>query len=401
MLRLIQGFDVDEPHRTAFEGVRRVGPWEEIRTGRRVWELPSGTSGLSLQEAGKHVWNALLVAVAEVLQSAPRVAILLSGGLDSAVLAAAASVVQARLGVAPPLQVTLSFQGLQCDESEIAGRVAHSVGLPWLGVPCVGEGLEPHLEKYVAEHDSPLIDVEETVVRKAMRMAIAEGCTTIMTGNGGDEQFVGFGADVDSFRRGDLRSAWRFVRMLGETRRDRSVRSVLSAARRCLQHWISPHPYGIRAGAAAKFKSYARAALDHFLHNGMLLWRLDMLARTGRLCGIAVSHPYLNPGVLEATALASPEVLIEGGITKPVLRAAVQGHLPAELMTKLVKVSHLDFLLDTFRRESGGWAKRVLRVPDREIRDLFRRVAAGQAHVLSFWLAMTVRQFRCQWKEWK
>lgn len=141
--------------------------------------------------AAKLVRNALERSVDRHLVSDVPVAVFLSGGLDSSVVAALA----AQRASAAIDGFTVTFAERRFDESAVARLVARRHGIRHHEIPLGGTDLLTALPSAFAAMDQPTLDgINTYVVSEAVR---AHGTKVVLSGLGGDELFGGY----PSFRR--------------------------------------------------------------------------------------------------------------------------------------------------------------------------------------------------------
>lgn len=185
-----------------FDGVSKLPPAHcgrvDLKTGalvvRRYWSL--STKRPSIKSSG-----AELVAIAgELIKDSVSlrlvadvpVGILLSGGLDSSLVAAAA----AQVSVSPIETFTISLPGSSLDEAEHAKKVASYFGtrhhvLP-LDKPSLG-----HLDQMAPFIDEPIAD--SSILPAWLVFGLARKQVTVaLGGDGGDELFGGYSQYVTS-----------------------------------------------------------------------------------------------------------------------------------------------------------------------------------------------------------
>ena len=147
------------------------------------------------------VRDALERAVDRHLVSDVPVAVFLSGGIDSSVVAALTA---QRAGSAID-GFTVAFREQQFDESAIAKRVARRYGIRHHTIPLGDTELLAALPSAFAAMDQPTLDgINTYVVSQAVR---AHGTKVVLSGLGGDELFAGY----PSFRR--ARALARYARI--------------------------------------------------------------------------------------------------------------------------------------------------------------------------------------------
>jgi asparagine synthase (glutamine-hydrolysing) len=204
--------------RCLFQGVKKLPPAHcgrlDLRTGefsiRRYWALPenkpdSHASAIDLAtEAGDLIRESVRL---RLLADVP-VGVLLSGGLDSSLVAAAA----AQVSSTPVETFTISLPGSSLDEAEHAQKVASYFGtrhhvLP-LGKPSLG-----HLDQIAPFIDEPIADSSILPAWLVFGLARKE-VTVALGGDGGDELFGGY-LDYTNSLADASRWGWVPTRLLG------------------------------------------------------------------------------------------------------------------------------------------------------------------------------------------
>lgn len=193
--------------RTAFEGITQVAP------GHLVVADPDGSNhqedwaravfatrpvaGQSPTEGGDadpdrlaaQLEVALRDSVAARMRSTTPVACLISGGIDSTIIATLAAQVGARTGV-----------GLMLEGDEVVGerqrQVARAAGLDLLQHTLTPAETVEVLQRYVATRRVPLVRLGPIGMTALARRAHREGIRAVLSGEGADELFAGY----DSYR---------------------------------------------------------------------------------------------------------------------------------------------------------------------------------------------------------
>ncbi|WP_068426588.1 asparagine synthetase B family protein [Piscicoccus intestinalis] len=185
--------------RTAFEGIRQVAPGELVvvdpdgRAHRQVWSPPlprpeprPAAGGVDLAE---QLETELRQAVRARMRSITPVSCLVSGGIDSTVIAALAAQEGARTAV-----------GLVLEGDEIVGsrqrQVARAVGLDIIQHTLTPAETVEVFERYVATRRVPLVRLGPVGMTALARRARREGVRAVLSGEGADELFAGY----DSYR---------------------------------------------------------------------------------------------------------------------------------------------------------------------------------------------------------
>ena len=183
--------------RSLLDGVGRLPPahllWFDLRSGRhgirRYWELPDpAPPGSPHMEDLEEQLEALIVAsVRRCLNADVPVGVLLSGGVDSSVIAALAAR-EHRRGLRT---YTLTFPGHpQYDESSYARRVAEHIRSDHTELPA-DEGSVELLPRIAAALDEPIGD--SSIIPTFMVSGLTRAHVTVaLGGDGADELFGGY-----------------------------------------------------------------------------------------------------------------------------------------------------------------------------------------------------------------
>jgi asparagine synthase (glutamine-hydrolysing) len=183
----------------------------------RYWEIPFGRNGIAgAGEAVERLRPLLREAVALRLISDVPLGVFLSGGIDSAAVAALAA--EASRG--PVETFTLAFDEAKFDETAQAAQTAKRFGCAHHQVRLPASRALTEIDAGLAAMDQPSADGLNTFfVARAAREA---GLTVALSGLGGDEVFAGYA----SFRTfGRLLSAGRAARLAPT----RAIRALLDA----------------------------------------------------------------------------------------------------------------------------------------------------------------------------
>ncbi|MGN6558782.1 MAG: asparagine synthase-related protein, partial [Solirubrobacterales bacterium] len=174
---------------TLYAGVERLGPGELLRLGSwgvsrcRYWE-PRYRDPLALPEEqlDELVREGLRVAVERRLDRERGTGVLLSGGLDSASIAAVANEeLVACSGTFP--------EHPAADEAELIGELRSTLGLEGLVAEVRPGGLLASAIEHVAAWRAPLLGWGDFWTLPLLRAAALQGVGTVLGGDGGDELF--------------------------------------------------------------------------------------------------------------------------------------------------------------------------------------------------------------------
>lgn len=188
--------------RTLFRDIERLDPGTvltlslEHHTGevRQYWQLPArrpaAAPAIPLAEAVDRVEAGLLAAVRRRLVADVPVGAFLSGGLDSALIVAA----MRRLGHPEIRAFTAGFPGSRDDESSFAARVSARFGVRQEIVPLRGEGFLGLLPRWMELNDDLVADASALPLLAVSDTARRAGCLVMLSGEGADELFAGYGS---------------------------------------------------------------------------------------------------------------------------------------------------------------------------------------------------------------
>lgn len=183
---------------TIFQGISRVLPGETlvVEKGRLVaryrhFALPaSGPVDARAETALATLDRLLNDAVGVHQRSDVPYAMFLSGGVDSSVLLA----MMARLNATPVVAFTAGFDGTRAhDERDHARAVAAAVGADHIEVPFGAEDFWTLLPKIAEAMDDPAADYAVLPTFKLAAAARERGLKVVLSGEGGDEIFAGYG----------------------------------------------------------------------------------------------------------------------------------------------------------------------------------------------------------------
>jgi asparagine synthase (glutamine-hydrolysing) len=308
---------------TIFDGIHRVAPGETLtlRGGRIVGRrqkhaLPQGAPlKIGEAEALKLLDAALMDSIAVHQRSDVPYGMFLSGGIDSAAVLAC----MARLNEKPVRAFTAGFPGTSThDERENARRLAKSVGAEHVEIAVTETDFWNLLPAIAAAMDDPAADY--AVLPTYMLAAeAAKELKVVLTGEGGDELFAGYGR---------YRSALRSPLLGGRPMRRRGFLDGLGVLRDSSRHWRAGIAAAERRFSLGEYTRLQQAqALDcaDWLPNDLLL-KVD---RCLMAHGLEGRTPLLDPVVADLAFRLPEELKIAKGKGKYLLRRWLQDALPA------------------------------------------------------------------------
>lgn len=307
---------------TPFVGIRRVAPGETLiiedqRLVRRVLHpaLPTSVyadrpdddavSGLG------EVWRETVFAHqrADVPYG-----MFLSGGIDSAAVLA----MMARLNAKPVLAFTAAFPGTAAhDEREAARAAATSAGARHIEIEVTANDFWRELPAIAAALDDPTVDYA-AVPTYLLAKAAAREVKVVLTGEGGDELFAGYGRTRAALRPWPLRKQpWR-----------RHHLSAFKGFRAQPPHWrdsMTRIEADLESRHGSKLRALQAADCAAWLPNDLLL-KVD---RCLMAHGVEGRVPFLDPH-MAAFAFPLPDrQKIRAGQGKWLLRRWLADYFPA------------------------------------------------------------------------
>jgi asparagine synthase (glutamine-hydrolysing) len=318
--------------RTLFQGLRRLAPGEimEVRDGRivsnrRIHPLipakagthaalppPSASqSSLSLGPGLRRDERELLGQLDAVLEDSVRVhqrsdvpyGLFLSGGIDSAAIAT----LMARLNARPVTAFTCGFEAPgAADERAQAEKVARALGLDWRETPFGEADFWRILPEVAWALDDPTADYAALPTYRLAEAAKGT-LTVVLTGEGGDELFGGYGR----YRRA-LRPRWLGGRPAEPRTDDAGALARWRAA--------AKPPAGFTPLQQAQWADIAT-----WLPNDLLL-KLD---RCLMAHGLEGRTPFLDPQVAAFAWPLPDRFKVRGGYGKWLLRRWLERACPA------------------------------------------------------------------------
>jgi asparagine synthase (glutamine-hydrolysing) len=364
---------------TVYRGVSKVPPagWVKlspdgsVRSRGSYWKFAPDPSPAREDAAGQRVLSALSDAVALRLRSDAPIGLLLSGGLDSSILAA----LWRRLQPDRPIHTfTIGFEDRSYDERWSGRLMAKAIGATHHEAVLSGAELERELDFVWTHLSEPFADPSIVPTSFLCRLA-REHVTVALAGEGGDELQAGY----DPFK------AWAAARMMERVlprafwnkslewleslmpaddsnmstrfKLHHFAQGFLGAPDVRIQCWMASFtvPLALKAlkpelldgldiGAILEPTRSAFAEVRRVgeLHAQIHVWLrtyleesvLAKVDRAGMMHSLEVRSPYLDPSVVKALTDLPPNLIFRNGKGKYLLRRATRHLLPPELVDK-------------------------------------------------------------------
>jgi asparagine synthase (glutamine-hydrolysing) len=309
---------------TIFAGVKRVLPGETVVIAkgriverRRIEALDGGAivpedEGEALAELDRVLADSVMVHQ----RSDVPYGMFLSGGIDSSSVLA----MMARLNERPVRAFTIGFSlPGQPDERAAARRVAAALGAEHVEVEFREADFWVLLPEIAYAMDDPAADYAILPTYKLAAEARAAGLKVILSGEGGDELFAGYGR-----YRSLMRPWW----IGGKSLRGRGSFDKLGILRGDLAGWRDGIAAAELQGAVGhRTRLQVAQATDcaDWLPND-LLTKLDRCLMAHSVEG---RTPFLDPGVAEFAFRLPDQLKLRRGLGKWLLRRWVGEHVPA------------------------------------------------------------------------
>lgn len=351
----------------------------------RYWVYPVRETPKELGDAVEHVQGLLKDAVKLRLRRDAPLGLTLSGGLDSASIAA---LVRQEEG-APLRAYTASFPGESFDESRPAEELSSILGLEWIPVEVGRSPLEELLPQIVYHMDSPTqcpAVVPMWLIMQTMRRDVK----VALEGQGADELFGGYVTQLiphaawELVRSGRIAAALRLGLELART-------SELSAAAQ----------WGLRSSLPSSHHIYRRLRGDEGLYQGALRVghvrrETHSVPRLGRVNdalefqhshglrsllhygdAMSMAHsiesrlPFLDYRLVEFVFSQPWDYKLVGMTGKVLLRDAVTSQLPRAWIATRRKLGFVTPLRAWLEREADSFVKPILLSPEMTARGIF------------------------------
>ncbi len=365
---------LDTDRRTMFEGIAQVpaGSWMEFRAtdvgqipeAHRFWRCPTEAAAIPMPELAERVRELLTDSVRLRLRSDVPVGLLLSGGLDSSSIAAAAH----SIGCSNLAMLSLVSNDSSVDESVHIDAVATHLGaqVHRVTLPEDPHGLVAHLEEVVDCVGAPVNSLSNVAHWLLMREARQHGMTVILSGQGGDEILCGYRKYLRFHLQRLLRtgrpvsaitSAWGFLRngtVLRQFDRRHAARYFRAPALRRPIGRLGPLLRGerltfpglrrdetVQRRQRRDLEELSVPTLTHFEDRTSMAWSRE------------IRLPFLDHRLVELLVPTDPAQKLHDGWTKYPLRAAFAKSLPDSIVWRRDKQG--------FANPEENWMRTVLR----------------------------------------
>ncbi len=294
---------------------------------KQYWEIDAGyREHIGETEAVKKFSHLLHESVRMRLRSDVALGSSLSGGLDSASIAAAIS----SIGTKGYFKTfTASFPGFEKDESMHAREVADGLGFENYTVAPSANELMQDLKTLMYHQEEPFSSSSVYAQYRLFQLAGNHGVTVLLDGQGADETLGGY----DRYRRWPLHTLWpeKAARLL-EKRETRAVMGSKDISRDYLNAW---------ADQWGPCKPVIRSLNDMLYFNTMRSGLEELLRyadRNSMAHGCEVRLPFLSHQLVSFVFSLPDHYKLRDGWTKWILRESTGSHLPRHITWQKRKI---------------------------------------------------------------
>lgn len=350
----------DLDNRTFFDGIENLpaASWTVVDEAfpakvQTYWKLSRerlSEAAISVDEAARQVRETLIDAVRLRMRADVPVAFELSGGLDSStILALAAETQTERLRT-----YTVRFQDPRWNEEPFARAVAQRYNTDYRVIEPAVDGFWSGIGAFTALQEEPYHSPNLRVSQVIWSMMRLEGTRVTLTGSSGDELFAGYSryywkAQLENLRHGrfgvclDNAKNWSERRHnVGDLSREMvklaGVRPLARQVKKRLRLLESDYLVGL----SHPRKQYYASTLTDWLHSEITNTLIPYWLMSGdkTLMGVPFEgrSPFLDYRMVELAARLPTTYLIRHGWHKWILRKAMEGHLPPDVVWRKVKM---------------------------------------------------------------
>jgi len=400
-------------NRTLYEGIRRLplghavtltpAGWSQWQHWRPVYVAPRE---VSFDDAARAVREAVSAAAERALEGARRPAVMLSGGLDSATVAATASAsaggrVTAYSGTFPGEPAA--------DESARIAEVRDWLGIPVVEHAFAGESPLAASVEFMKAWEVPSDSPNIFIWRPLMRRAVADGVDVMLDGEGGDELFgCARYLLADLLRGGRLRAAMRIARSLpGMGEKPHPVWLWRAFTKYGIRPLIprAVHEPMRRARSRSRGPDWLKteAAASHRKGHDSWAWKLregprwwaeladtltdwseaigapDQFRRDGAMYGFEQRHPLRDPELVDLMLSLPPHLSFDPELDRPLARRAMRDLLPPAVLDNVEKPVFNPLLASCIGAHDRDRIRGLLEKPHPE---LARRVDVERARAM-------------------
>jgi asparagine synthase (glutamine-hydrolysing) len=382
---------------TLFSGIRRVGAGRciEIDGGwkRTSYWFPRYEASVSLSraDAGEALWEGLARAVRIRVAAGGTHAVLMSGGIDSSSVAAAAvEVLKEGAGAARSYSAVFPDDP-DLDESERIDLVARHLGLSSTKIHIRPGGALALSLDYLEAWELPVGGPGYLIEQPLLVRAAEDGVGVVFDGQGGDEVFgLAPYLVADRLRQGRVLSSRQMLRLFpGAERRSPEANQRMWRAfavngavpyrlHRAVRRARGPDRHAPRWLSKESARLYfdrhdpwswkrTRGVPRWWAHHAYLVSRAredyggsDYFRRRAIMAGLEARSPLMDVELVELALRIPPEFFLDPQFDRPLMRAALKGRLPDQVRLHDRKSNLLSFYHRGLTGPDLGLIRRLL-----------------------------------------
>lgn len=374
---------------TAFDGIRKLLPGHLMEvtangfTQARYWDVSyKPDTGRSAEQTATQLRELLLDAIRLQLRSDVPLGVFLSGGLDSSAMVALLS----ESGVPGIKTFSVAYDdGPQYDETPYARLVSRRFDTEHHVLRVDAAEFADFIPDYVWHMDEPVTEAAGISLYFVARL-LRQHVVVALSGEGSDELFGGYQiyrymARLEKYRRlppvlrraiepivaaTGLEKLQRYVR-LARLPLEARYRGVSLPDRLAAEKVYTRDFAAVEPDEAILAECYGRSAgwddLSRMLYADGKTWLVDdLLVKADKMTmanSVELRVPFLDHRVIEFAATIPSRLKIKGGEVKWILKEAMRGRLPAEILSRR-KMGFPTPLARMFRRDLAGYLRDVL-----------------------------------------
>jgi asparagine synthase (glutamine-hydrolysing) len=388
---------LDHSHETFFKGIYQLGPGEYLwvdsanLTVKPYWDIEvNGVRYPRKEDYAERFYELLKDSVRLRLRADVPVGTCLSGGIDSSSIVCIAnqlmfdgqSISQELVG---EKQKTFSscFENPIYDERKYIELVAEQTGVGKNYVFPHGEDLLKELPRLIWHQDEPFSSTSVFAQWKVMECARESGVKVLLDGQGGDELLAGYPPSFFPLFKQTLRQV-AFVSLIKEIRGflkhqrvmvDQFIPRVMtSLVPNMFKTFFQPlmsdrdgwmdesfkKKYYRNVATPHRFENELNNYLYHIFRTAVLPGLLHYEDRNSMAYSIETRLPFLDYRLVEFVFGLPVKLKIEEGITKVILREAMKGVLPREIVNRMDKMGFVTPEAIWFRSTLKGPIEAIL-----------------------------------------
>lgn len=322
----------------------------QSKTIAEYWNLSSVVErSISYEDAKSQLHELLIDAVKIRLQSDVSIGTFLSGGIDSALV----SSVAANLSKEPIKTFTIGFEDPLFDESKVAAQFAKIIGTNHTETICGPNDALNMLRKLIEVYDEPFAD-SSALPSLLLNSVTKKHVTVALSGDGGDESFLGYG-HFDALKKfNKIMQIPFFVRRFLSLFYNESIIKLQPATINSLLKTKESDDYSL--GIFTGFDSLQRKRNTKWFDNyiGFRFWAKDCFQRMADLniklwlendsnvkvdrasmaFSVEVRSPFLDYRIIEFARTLPVSYRYDKRVKKKILRDILSEYIPEEVFNK-------------------------------------------------------------------